>query len=79
MRHRHRALMYHLVELLGRWGMLDVLLVAVMIAYVKLGDLITIQPGPGLQAFIIMVLLSLLASLCFNPRLMWWGMGPGKL
>lgn len=69
--HPHRAMMYHLVEHLGRWGMLDVLLVAVMIAFVKLGDLVTITAGPGLTAFAVMVLLSLLASLLFNPRTMW--------
>ena len=68
---RHRAAVYHLVEFLGRWGMLDVMLVAVLIAFVKLGDLITIQAGSGLAVFAVMVLLSLLASMTFNPLLMW--------
>lgn len=68
---QRRAGLYHLVEFVGRWGMLDVLLVAVLVAFVKLGDLVTIAPGPGLFAFMIMVLLSLLAGLVFNPLLMW--------
>lgn len=67
----HRALIYHLVELLGRWGMLDVMLVAILVAFVKLGNLVNIHAGPGLTAFIALVLLSLLASLAFNPQLMW--------
>lgn len=69
--HRHRALVYHAVELLGRWGMLDVMLVAVLVAMVKLGDLVHIHPGPGLWAFILLVLLSMVASMVFNPTLMW--------
>jgi paraquat-inducible protein A len=70
-RHHHRALLYRLVEMLGRWGMLDVLLMAILVAFVKLGDLVNIQAGPGLLAFALLVLLSLLASAAFNPLLMW--------
>jgi paraquat-inducible protein A len=69
--HRRRALLYHAVEVLGRWGMLDVMLVAVLVAMVKLGDLVQIEPGPGLWAFTLMVLLSLIASMVFNPTQMW--------
>jgi len=70
-REHHRALIYRAVEWLGRWGMLDVMLVAVLIAFVKLGDIINIYPGPGLVAFLLLVLLSLLASVVFNPALLW--------
>lgn len=69
--HRQRALMYRAVELLGRWGMLDVMLVAILVAFVKLGNLVNIQAGLGLIAFTVLVLLSLLASLVFNPHLLW--------
>lgn len=68
---RHRAATYHLVELLGRWGMLDVMVVAVLVAYVKLGDTVTISPGPGLIAFATSVILSLIASMCFPPHALW--------
>lgn len=76
--HRRRALIYHAVELLGRWGMLDVMLVAILVAMVKLGDLVAIHPGPGLWAFILLVLLSLLAGMVFNPSLMWNEQEPEK-
>ncbi len=59
------------VDSFGRWGMLDVLLVAVLIAFVKLGDLLTVRPGPAVLAFSAMVCLSLVAALLFNPHCMW--------
>jgi uncharacterized paraquat-inducible protein A len=68
---RHQATAYRLVELLGRWGMLDVLLVAVLVAFVKLGGLAEIQAGPGLLAFALCVLASLVASMCFDPHDLW--------
>ena len=68
LRPRLRARTWHLIELTGRWGMLDVLLVAVLVAVLKLGDLVAVSPGPGAVAFTLMVLLSLLAALSFDPH-----------
>ncbi|MEC8321173.1 MAG: paraquat-inducible protein A [Planctomycetota bacterium] len=65
---RTRRRVWRLVESLGRWGMLDVLLVAALVAIVKLGDLVRIEPGPGAAVFAVMVVFSLLASACFDPR-----------
>ncbi|WP_161575435.1 paraquat-inducible protein A [Beggiatoa leptomitoformis] len=67
----HRALTYRAVELLGRWGMLDVMLVAILVAFVKLGGLVSISAGTGLLAFTLLVLCSLFASLSFNPHVLW--------
>jgi paraquat-inducible protein A len=71
LRHHHRALAHHLLEWTGRWGMLDVLAVAVVVAALKLGDLVEVTPGPGAIAFAGVVALSLLASASFNPHLAW--------
>jgi paraquat-inducible protein A len=71
LRHHHRALAHHLLEWTGRWGMLDVLAVAVVVAALKLGDLVDVTPGPGAIAFASVVALSLLASASFNPHLAW--------
>lgn len=68
---RHRALTYHLVEQLGRWGMLDVLLVAVMVAFIKLGGLVEFGAGAGLVLFATFVILSLCASATFDPHCLW--------
>jgi paraquat-inducible protein A len=67
----HQAAVYRAIEAAGRWGMIDVLLVAVTIAAVKLGDLVVVTPGPGVVAFGACVLLSLLASAVFNPHAIW--------
>jgi uncharacterized paraquat-inducible protein A len=71
LRTRHQARVYRWIEIAGRWGMIDVLLVAVLVAAVKLGDLVTVAPGPGIAAFGTCVVLSLLASACFNPHAIW--------
>lgn len=68
---RQRARLYQAVELAGRWGMVDVLLVAVVVAALKLGDLVNVAPGPGLTAFAAFVVLSLLATACFDPHAIW--------
>ncbi len=69
---RHdRARAYRLIELIGRWGMVDVLLVAILVAVVKLGDLVEVTPGPGVVIFGVVVILSLLASAAFDPHAIW--------
>ena len=70
-RRRHQARLYRWIERAGRWGMIDVLLVALLVAAVKLGDLVRITPGPGVVAFTVCVLLSLLAAACFDPHAIW--------
>ncbi len=65
---RRRA--WRVLEAIGRWGMLDVLLVAALVALVKLGDLVRIDPGPGAAVFSAMVVFSLLASASFDSRIL---------
>jgi len=71
LRARHRASTYRLVEWTGRWGMLDVLLVALTVAVLKLGDVVDVSIGPGAAVFGGCVLLSLLAALTFDPHELW--------
>lgn len=71
MERRARALTYRLVDWTGRWGMLDVLLVAVVVAWVKLGDFADVAPGPGAVAFALLVLASLVAGATFDPHVIW--------
>ncbi len=68
---RHRAMTYRFVEWIGRWGMVDVLLVAVLVALVKLGSWAEVAPGPGLMAFASVVVLSVLSSAVFEPHAIW--------
>jgi paraquat-inducible protein A len=71
MRRRHRMLTYRVVEWTGRWGMLDVLLVAILVAAVKLGDMVEVTVGPAALAFAMCVVLNLIAAACFDPHSLW--------
>jgi paraquat-inducible protein A len=67
--HEHNRVRIHrLIDWLGRWGMLDVLLVAILVAAIKLGNWADINPGPGVFAFAAVVVMSLLASAVFDPK-----------
>ena len=68
---RLRARTWRAVQLTGRWGMLDVLLIAVVVAWLKIGDIVQVTPGPAALAFTACVLLSLLASAWFDPHALW--------
>jgi paraquat-inducible protein A len=66
-----RTRLWRFVDIIGPWAMLDVYLLAVLVALVKLRTLATILPGPGLTAFCAVVVLTILASSTFDPRLIW--------
>jgi len=66
-----RARLYRLVEFVGRWSMLDIYVVAVIVALVQLKGLASIQPGPGAAAFGAVVVLTMFAAMAFDPRLIW--------
>ena len=68
---RLRTRLWRFVDVIGPWAMLDVFLLAVLVALVKLGSLATVLPGPGLTAFCAVVVLTILASSTFDPRLIW--------
>jgi paraquat-inducible protein A len=68
---RARTQMYKVIDAIGPWAMLDVFLVAVLVALVKLEKLATVLPGPGLAAFAAVVVFTLLASASFDSRLIW--------
>ncbi len=62
---------YWFTELLGRWSMVDIFVVGILVALVQLGNYMTITPGPGAVAFAGVVLLTMFAALSFDPRLLW--------
>jgi paraquat-inducible protein A len=72
--HRGRTLrtrLYKAIEYLGRWAMLDVFILAILVSLVKLQRLATVVPGPGAFAFAMVVVFTLLASASFDPQLIW--------
>ncbi|MGJ8691786.1 MAG: paraquat-inducible protein A [Thalassotalea sp.] len=68
---KQQTKLYHLVEFLGPWSMLDVFVVAIMAAVVNLGFLTSIAAGDGITYFALMVLFTIFAAESFDPRLIW--------
>lgn len=68
---RLRTRIYKVIERLGPWAMLDVFLLAIMVAIIRFGKFATVIPGPGITAFTAVVVLTLLASAAFEPQLVW--------
>jgi paraquat-inducible protein A len=68
---RQRAKLYRMVEFVGQWSMLDVFVVVLLVALVHFGSLVQIEPGTGAIAFCAVVVLTMLSSLSFDPRLTW--------
>jgi paraquat-inducible protein A len=68
---RARTQLYKFIDAIGPWAMLDVFLLAVLVALVKLSGWAKIIPGSGLAAFAALVVLTMLASAAFDPRLIW--------
>jgi paraquat-inducible protein A len=66
-----RTILYRVVEGIGRWSMIDVFMISILVALVHFGALVTINPGPGAIAFAAVVILTMFAAECFDPRLMW--------
>lgn len=68
-----RAKLYRLVEFIGYWSMLDVFVVALLTALVRFSLLSRVEPLPGVIFFGLTVVLTMLASMSFDPRLIWDG------
>jgi paraquat-inducible protein A len=70
-RFRERARLYRITELIGRWSMVDVFVVAMLTALVHMGTLAEVKPGWGAAAFAGVVILTMIAVRTFDPRLIW--------
>lgn len=68
---RERTRLYRLVEIIGRWSMLDVFVVTFTVAMVQLQPLMSVSPGVGVLFFAAVVVLTMLAAEVFDPRLIW--------
>lgn len=68
---RQRAKLYRFVELVGYWSMLDVFVVAILSALVHFKILSRVEPLPGVVFFGVVVVLTMLSAMSFDPRLIW--------
>ena len=67
----NRNRLYRITEFIGRWSMVDVFVVAIMVALIHSGDLISIAPGSAALAFTLVVILTMLSAMMFDPRSIW--------
>lgn len=70
-RPRERTRLYRMTEVVGRWSMIDIFMISILIALVKLEAVATIEPGPGAISFAAVVILTMFAAMSFDPRLIW--------
>ena len=68
---KHRAFLYRLVELIGRWSMVDVFVVTMLVALVQFGFFYSVEPEPAIIAFGAVVVLTMVAAETFDPRMLW--------
>ena len=66
-----RTRLYRVLEIVGRWSMIDIYVAALLTALVQFGGLMTIRAGPGAIAFGAVVVLTMFAAESFDPRLIW--------
>ncbi|MBV9659075.1 MAG: paraquat-inducible protein A [Verrucomicrobia bacterium] len=63
--------LHRITDFVGRWSMVDVFVVAILVGVVQLGTVMTVTPGGGAFAFAAVVILTMLAAHSFDPRLIW--------
>lgn len=68
---RQRIMMYRFIEWIGRWSMLDIFVIAILVTLVNFGNLASIEANLGAAAFGSVVVLTMLAAVTFDPRLIW--------
>lgn len=68
---RDRTLLYRVTEAVGAWSMIDIFLVGILVALVRMDALATVHPGLGASFFGAAVVLTMLAAHSFDPRLVW--------
>ena len=68
---RQRTVLYRITEFVGKWSMMDVYVVAVLVALIQIGGIIAIRPGTAALAFAGVVIVTMIAAERFDPRLIW--------
>ena len=68
---RQRMTLYRITDFIGKWSMMDVFVVAILVALIQITGIIVIRPGGAALAFAGVVILTMLAAESFDPRLIW--------
>ena len=70
-RKKDRTRLYRITEVIGRWSMVDIFVVTILVALVNLGALASIHARPGAVFFCAVVVITMFAAMSFDPRLIW--------
>lgn len=65
------AILYRFIHFIGRWSMLDLFMISILVALVHLGNIALVSSGPAATAFAAVIIFTLLAANSFDPRLIW--------
>ncbi|MDT8281485.1 MAG: paraquat-inducible protein A [Gammaproteobacteria bacterium] len=68
---REKAMVYRITEFIGRWSMLDVFVVALLVSLIHQGRVLAVYPGPAIIAFAGVIIFTILAAMSFDTRLLW--------
>ncbi|MDH5427703.1 MAG: paraquat-inducible protein A [Nitrospirota bacterium] len=68
---KQRTILYRITEAVGRWSMIDIFMITILVALVRLEAIATVEPGAGATSFAAVVVLTMFAAMSFDPRLMW--------
>jgi paraquat-inducible protein A len=69
--HRQRMTVYFIVKWIGKWSMMDILVIAIMLTLVDRGQILNFTPGYGAIAFAVVVFFTMLATESLKPNLIW--------
>lgn len=70
-RPKDRTTMYRIIEFVGRWSMVDIFVIALLVALVQFGNTANVSPNLGALSFAAVVILTMFAAHLFDPRLIW--------
>lgn len=70
-RQKDRTRLYRITEAIGRWSMVDIYVVTILVALVRMGALAAIDAGSGAIYFGAVVVITMFAAMSFDPRLIW--------
>lgn len=77
-RPKDRTRLYRAIEVIGRWSMIDIFMISILVALITLKNIATIQAGIGAICFAAVVIITIFAAMSFDPRLIWDALEEGK-
>lgn len=77
-RRRDRTRLYRIIDRIGRWSMIDIFMLSLLVALLQFGAIVSVHPGIGAVAFVSVVILTMLAARTFDPRLIWDAAGANE-